>query len=62
MKSGNTFLWGVVIGVSAAVLSKRLLTIIAERDQPERVVERLGDSLDELERRAAQLEERISEK
>ena len=62
MKSGTSFLFGIAVGVAAIVLSKRLREIAAERDQPERVVERISDSLDELERRAAQLEERISEK
>jgi hypothetical protein len=59
VKPGTTFVMGLLIGVSAGVLLKRL-QVIFEEEKPERVFDRLNDSLDELERRAQLLETRIS--
>jgi hypothetical protein len=59
VKPGTTFFLGLLIGVSAGVLAKRLQGIF-EEEKPERVFDRLNESLDELERRAQLLENRMS--
>lgn len=59
VKPGTTFFLGLAVGVSAGVLMKRL-QVIFEEEKPERVFDRLNESLDELERRAQLLETRMS--
>ncbi|HJP83026.1 MAG TPA: hypothetical protein VJ835_05920 [Fimbriimonadaceae bacterium] len=51
MKSGTSFLVGVVVGLSAGMLLKRLKVALDE-EEPERVLHRINDSLRELENRA----------
>jgi len=57
VKSGASFLLGLTVGLTAGLLIHRIREI---EDDPERVVDRLSDSLKELEERAKQLETRIS--
>lgn len=59
MKSGTSFLLGVVVGLGAGVLIKRI-RIIVEEDKPDKVIRQLNDSLLELEDRAKKLEARFS--
>lgn len=59
MKSGTSFLLGVVVGIGAGVLIKRI-RIIVEEDKPDLVIRQLNDSLLELEERARKLETRFS--
>jgi uncharacterized membrane-anchored protein YhcB (DUF1043 family) len=59
VKSGTSFLLGVVVGIGAGVLIKRI-RIIVEEDKPDRVIRQLNDSLLELEERARKLETRFS--
>ncbi|MBN9503795.1 MAG: hypothetical protein BGO01_08285 [Armatimonadetes bacterium 55-13] len=59
VKSGASFLLGLVVGVSAGVLIKRILVIV-EEEQPDRLVDKINASLEELEQRANELESRIS--
>lgn len=55
MKSGTSFLFGILVGLSAGMLIKRI-RIVVEEEQPERLVDRINDSLKELEQRASRLE------
>lgn len=55
MKSGTTFLLGVLVGIGAGEMIRRI-RIVGEEDHPERVLDRINDSLGELERRAENLE------
>ena len=59
MKSGTSFLLGVVVGLGAGVLIKRI-RIIVEEEKPDKVIRQLNDSLQELEARARKLETRLS--
>jgi hypothetical protein len=59
VKPGTTFLLGIVVGLSAATLLRRV-RIVMEEEEPERVLDRLNESLNELEQRAQNLETRIS--
>ena len=59
MKSGTSFLLGVVVGLGAGVLIKRI-RIIVEEEKPDKVIRQLNDSLLELEERAMKLEKRFS--
>ena len=59
MKSGTSFLLGVLVGLGATALVSRL-RLAYEEEQPDRVYDRLSDSLEELERQAANLETRLS--
>ena len=59
VKSGTSFLLGVVVGIGAGVLIKRI-RIIVEEDKPDLVIRQLNDSLLELEERARKLETRFS--
>jgi uncharacterized membrane-anchored protein YhcB (DUF1043 family) len=59
VKSGTSFLLGVVVGLGAGVLIKRI-RIIVEEEKPDKVIRQLNDSLLELEERAMKLEKRFS--
>jgi uncharacterized membrane-anchored protein YhcB (DUF1043 family) len=59
VKSGTSFLLGVVVGLGAGVLIKRI-RIIVEEEKPDRVIKQLNHSLEELEQRAQKLESRFS--
>lgn len=59
MKSGTSFLLGVIVGLGASALINRV-RLGYEEEQPDRVYDRLNDSLEELERKAASLESRLS--
>jgi uncharacterized membrane-anchored protein YhcB (DUF1043 family) len=59
VKSGTSFLLGVVVGLGAGVLIKRI-RIIVEEEKPDKVIRQLNDSLLELEQRASKLESRFS--
>lgn len=59
MKSGTSFLLGVIVGLGASAVINRV-RLDNEDEQPDGVYDRLNDSLEELERKAANLESRLS--
>lgn len=59
MKSGTSFVLGLAVGLGTGLLLNRLKAVLEEED-PDRVFNRLQDSLEELEVRARNLESRLS--
>ena len=59
MKSGTSFLLGVIVGLGASAVINRV-RLGLEDEHPDRVYDRLNDSLEELEKKARSLETRLS--